>query len=152
MFQFQCPNGHLLQGEESQAGQAVNCPTCGILFIIPAPVGAAAPQPEPTPEPEPEPPKEPEILHIPCPNGHELETPEDMLDTEVLCPHCSVQFVLRRKDSIEFKAKKAKEEELKLRKSGEKWLKIAIGFAVVVVLFLLALILNDMLNREPATP
>src|SRR2546426_1104931 len=41
-FQFQCPQGHLLEGDPSQAGQAVNCPTCGMLFIIPAPLAAPA--------------------------------------------------------------------------------------------------------------
>src|SRR5690349_1780314 len=97
-FQFQCPQEHLLEGEESQAGQAINCPVCGMLFIIPEPIAAPAPE---TPPPEPEKPAEPELLHIPCPNGHELEVPPDMIDTEVLCPQCNVQFRLRAKDSIE---------------------------------------------------
>src|SRR5678809_655661 len=107
-FQFQCPQGHLLEGDPSQAGQAVNCPTCGMLFLIPAPLAAPAEQggafgpsfgppgeqassrfahlhdagdtstatEEAAPVVEaPAPPPEPELLHIPCPNGHELETP-----------------------------------------------------------------------------
>ena len=38
MFQFACPAGHLLEGEESQAGQQCDCPMCGVAFVIPAPV------------------------------------------------------------------------------------------------------------------
>src|SRR5687768_12387862 len=128
-FQFQCPQGHLLSGDESQAGQQCHCPTCGMLFIIPQPIvapvaaaggaydptnrwsaiaeqspaaeapafvpGAAA---APTATMAPAAPAEPELLHIPCPNGHELETPLDMLDQEVLCPQCNAQFRLRRKN------------------------------------------------------
>lgn len=43
-FQFLCPQGHLLQGEESQAGQACQCPMCGMQFLIPAPMPPAQPQ------------------------------------------------------------------------------------------------------------
>lgn len=43
-FQFLCPQGHLLQGHESQAGQRCKCPYCSIEFIVPAPAGM--PQPE----------------------------------------------------------------------------------------------------------
>jgi len=41
-FQFLCPQGHLLQGDPSQAGQQCACPTCGTVFIIPAPQGTPA--------------------------------------------------------------------------------------------------------------
>ncbi len=46
-FQFLCPHGHLLQGDESQAGQQCQCPYCGSLFIVPPPVSAPAPAPGP---------------------------------------------------------------------------------------------------------
>jgi len=46
-FQFLCPQGHLLQGDESQAGQQCACPTCGTTFVIPAPQHAAQAQPGP---------------------------------------------------------------------------------------------------------
>jgi len=36
-FQFLCPQGHLLQAEESQAGQQCKCPYCESLFFIPQP-------------------------------------------------------------------------------------------------------------------
>src|SRR5688572_6236857 len=46
-FQFQCPQGHLLEGEPNHAGQQCNCPMCGMLFIIPAPFAAPAAPPAP---------------------------------------------------------------------------------------------------------
>ena len=180
-FHFQCPNGHLLAGEESQAGQQCMCPVCTALFISPAPLTSAfpaiSPFPEPTPSagtaaapspfpafdpydrrppktlpaitPEPEPPAGPqptppapaplvvptesEVLHIPCPQGHRLETPAEMLDQEVLCPHCQVRFHLRRKDSEEYKQKKRAERARKEQRKGLAW----IIWAVVVVIAVL---------------
>ncbi len=143
-FQFTCPQGHLLSGEENQAGQHCNCPQCGMLFVIPAPAH------------EPEPafpgfgpgqstgggvlPTEPRLLHIPCPNGHELETPPEMLEQEVMCPHCGVQFRLRERDSAEYKRARSEERERRERKMGNAWFNWAIVIAVLVVIGLIALI------------
>ncbi|MBC7856804.1 MAG: hypothetical protein IAF94_25520 [Pirellulaceae bacterium] len=183
-FQFQCPQGHLLEGETSQAGKAVNCPTCGMLFLIPAPL--AEPVPEsvaqnygpmfgpPGEQPasrfahlgtgtatddappvdasagpvmeEPEAPAEQELLHIPCPNGHELETPLDMLEQEVLCPQCNAQFRLRKKDSVEYKRKKAEAEQLKEIKTGNLWFNIAIVAAVLVGILVMGLVAMTMMG------
>jgi len=38
-FQFLCPQGHLLQGDESQVGQQCKCPYCGEEFFVPPPSG-----------------------------------------------------------------------------------------------------------------
>jgi len=187
-FQFQCPGGHLLEGEPSQAGQAVNCPTCGMLFVIPAPLPepaqeqlAFAPAFGPPGEQAPsrfahlaamEPPvaspaaaeamapvaeapaeaAPPEVLHIPCPNGHELETPLDMLDQEVLCPQCHAQFLLRRKDSVEYKRKKHETEQIKEIKAGNLWLNIAIVAAVLVGLLVVGLIALSVLGKTSGAP
>jgi hypothetical protein len=196
-FQFQCPQGHLLSGDESQAGQACHCPTCGMLFLIPQPLAPAAgpfggpqfggatagaapfaglagpatpasqfappytpPPSEPEPifvpgqpspgvaaEPEPAPvPDAPELLHIPCPNGHELETPVDMLDQEVLCPTCNTQFKLRRKNSREFIRKKELEEKIRLEKVGGLWLTWAIIAVIGVGLGLVGLIVASQMK------
>ncbi len=188
-FQFQCPQGHLLEGDPSQAGQAVHCPTCGMLFLIPAPL-AAAPQPQqnfgptfgppgepapsrfahlgaatsdasasdtavapPAPAMEtPEPPAEPELLHIPCPKGHLLETPLEMLDQEVLCPTCNAQFKLRKKDSVEFKRKKEETERIKEIKTGSLWLNIAIVAAVLVGLLVVGLIAMTIAGSTKGLP
>ena len=80
-------------------------------------------------------------MHIPCPNGHELETPRDMLDQEALCPHCGVQFRLRAADSIEHKTKLQKQIERQEYKAGKAWLNRAIVVAVMVLVGLLLLIL-----------
>jgi rubredoxin len=186
-FQFQCPQGHLLEGDPSQAGQQCACPTCGTLFIIPAPVyapSAAAPWagpagaqptpwapgapagPEASPQspyapagapqqpatPAAEEPKEPELLHIPCPNGHELETPLDMLDQDVLCPQCQAQFTLRRRDSIEYKKKKEEEDRRREAKASKLALNAAIVAAVLVALLLIGLLVMATLGRTPKGP
>jgi hypothetical protein len=155
-FQFQCPQGHLLEGDESQAGQTCQCPTCGMAFIIPVPLTAPAaaawvdPGPQqpafpsfgggggPSPLPEVE--KAPTLLHIPCPKGHELEVPPEMLNEDVMCPHCGEQFKLRERDSIEFITKQQAEEERRINRSGKLWFNWAIVIAVGIVIFLIALI------------
>lgn len=142
-FLFQCPQDHLLEGEESQAGQAINCPVCGMLFIIPEPSPAAAPVPA-----VPETPPEPEFLHIPCPNGHELEVPAEMLDTEVLCPQCNAQFHLRAKDSIEHIKRREQEQALREAQTNKFWYQFSIGVVVVVALLLLTLMVMSAVNRS----
>lgn len=157
---------------------------CGMLFIIPQPIGEPAAAGGPGPynpgdrfaglaggdvalpagdpsapfvpdeasaevaasSPVPAPP-EPELLHIPCPNGHELETPVEMLEQEVLCPQCNAQFRLRRKDSVEFKTKKEQEETIKLEKVGNLWLNWAIVAVVLVVLILVGLVVFSQMNE-----
>lgn len=156
-FQFECPNGHLLEGTPDQAGQQCHCPTCGMLFLIPDPVEE---------EVEPEAvgdwpavggrrkkgigdlaPKGPELLHIPCPKGHVLETPPEMLDQEVLCPQCGAQFKLRRKDSVEFKRQREEQEMVKEMKTGKTFQQVAIIFAVLIGIGLIALIAISAANR-----
>jgi hypothetical protein len=85
-------------------------------------------------------PAEPRLLHIPCPNGHELETPDDMIGQEVLCPHCGAQFVLREKDSLEARHVRELELERRLREQSKAWFNWAIVISVLVVLTLVALI------------
>lgn len=36
IFQFYCPQGHLLQADSSHSGSIIVCPVCGVQFIIPA--------------------------------------------------------------------------------------------------------------------
>ena len=35
-FQFRCPQGHLLEGENEAVGQVVDCPICGVALTIPS--------------------------------------------------------------------------------------------------------------------
>lgn len=156
-FQFECPNGHLLEGTPDQAGQQCHCPTCGMLFLIPEPVAEETPAEDgdwpqiggrrkrglgdlaaPT---------GPVLLHIPCPNGHELETPPEMLDQEVLCPQCHAQFKLRRSNSVEFKRQQEEALMIKEHRLGTAWLQGAIIIAVLIVIGLGALIAISIANR-----
>jgi hypothetical protein len=100
----------------------------------------------------PEPPAEPELLHIPCPNGHELETPLDMLEQEVFCPQCNAQFRLRKKDSVEYKRKKEEGDRIKEIKSGNFWLKMAIVAAVLVGLLVLGLVAMTVMGGTKGSP
>jgi len=209
-FQFYCPHGHLLQGEETQIGQPCMCPYCQTEFMIPAPAGGPA-NPAATPvippeepyygqegsyeeEYEEEPPVEtredragaseffgfgskeqggeeqdvanagrvgdrvpdveapqniferkrekatPGIFHIPCPNGHILETPEEMLNQEAICPECEREFVLRWEKSIEGMREQATKQERHDRKIGNAWMNWAIAAAVIVVFGVLVMI------------
>jgi hypothetical protein len=213
-FQFLCPQGHLLQGDESHAGQQCQCPYCGTLFLIPqpqaaAPTGApgydpqaAAPPPSqpgwngPAPDasggygyppgapaPQQAPPTydemtyeqaapgegfpsiqtgpdfgggaaseemptevdlgtatNPDIVHIECSCGQQLETPVDMLGQEAMCPFCQSQFPLRYEDSVEYRQAKEEEIERRERQLGQKWFQWSIAAAVVVVLGVIVLV------------
>ncbi len=90
-FQFLCPQGHLLQGDESQAGQRCQCPYCGTEFLIPAPLSGPpadtsqymagqmpAQQPAATPpyqappqQPEQQPPEQPAPQFMQQPPGYQ---------------------------------------------------------------------------------
>jgi rubredoxin len=168
-FQFLCPQGHLLEGDESQAGQQCHCPTCGVLFIIPQRIAAptaeggdptqvagsvqlSVPEGDPSapyvPEEDPTAKLQSELLHIPCPKGHKLETPVEMLDQDVLCPQCNTRFRLRRKDSVEHKQQVEREESRRLEKAGNLWLNLAITAVVLIVLALLGLIALSSMDQS----
>jgi len=44
-FQFQCPQGHLLEAEETDVGKTCLCPYCGLTLAIPTPVGIVSSDP-----------------------------------------------------------------------------------------------------------
>ena len=195
-FQFLCPQGHLLQGEEAHMGMQCQCPQCGTAFIIPtiesapSPAGAsAAPDlglapfddADPLTGPASTPSRQREsapsgledfaaggfeshdlgsrsfaadegiseaigglsdevgevLLHIPCPNGHVLDVPLDMIGARAMCPHCRAEFRLRREKSEEY----LREQEILDAKRAQFWFKLAIIAAGVVVIVLLVMIL-----------
>jgi hypothetical protein len=80
------------------------------------------------------------LVHICCPNGHELETPMSMVGTDAMCPHCQVPFRLRYEDSKEYIEKKRKDRERREAAFGKKALQFAIIAAVLILLLLLGLI------------
>jgi hypothetical protein len=83
-----------------------------------------------------------DLVHLFCPNGHELETPTEMLGQDALCPHCRVQFRLRMRDTREFKDEQLRKEQ----EFNRKALRWAIITATVVGLGLLAMALYTVLG------
>lgn len=182
VFQFLCPRGHLLQVEESLAGQLCQCPHCESEFLVPQPCGDPRPDHLPvahaqTGDPSalhvgpPDPPfpqgafpgirtgataaddpaeaaaqlglgiaPHQDFLHIPCPKGHLLETPRDLLGQDAMCPFCQSQFRLRLADSREYRREQAERQQRRELKLGQSWLQWAIATAVVVVLGVIALV------------
>lgn len=185
-FQFLCPQGHLLQGEEQHMGMQCQCPQCGVAFIIPTierPTAAPslsgssldlAPIEEDRVEEEFAPDLSglapgttglerfddevfnsenlaagsiemnevidelgETLLHIPCPNGHVLDVPLDMIGARVMCPHCRAEFRLRREKSIEH----LREQELIDARRARFWFRLAILAASVVGIALIVMIL-----------
>ena len=188
VFQFQCPQGHVLQGNETDVGQQSQCPMCGEIFLIPSPLGQSGTEfVEPTVqdqapiqeqfaikeevavEPEinisvndpgtpavpsvadPVVDDAPELLHIDCPNGHELEVPREMLNQDALCPKCEVQFRLRESDSVEYQRKRQVEMETRERRIENAWLNWTIALGIFVVLFLIVIWAMTVLNKKPDT-
>ena len=149
-FQFQCPQGHLLEGEETDAGRQSTCPNCGTSFVVPQPTPESIITnefPDVTGGPKvqeavPELDKMPDLLHIPCPNGHELETPREMLNQDVLCPFCNSQFRLRENNSVEYVRRKEQEIEGQELKLGNKWMNWAIVLAALLTLALTLIIVS----------
>lgn len=106
---------------------------------------AAAPTEPAAPPPEEK--KEPRIVRIPCPQGHELQTPMDMVNQEVLCPICSTQFHLRYEDSIEFKEEQAELRRRKAESLNYAAMKWSIIAAVVIVVAILGMIVYMAVKR-----
>ncbi len=159
-FQFMCPQGHLLEGHESQMGQQVPCPVCGTLMIVPI-VGAnpveaqqpgAAEQPFPgLPEAASPPNAEkeaapavketPKTVRILCPNGHELHTPMDMIGMQAACPQCKAEFLLRYEDSLEYVEQKRIAREQRDAAFNQAALKWSIVAAVIVFIGLITMMI-----------
>ena len=81
------------------------------------------------------------VVHIPCPNGHQLETPRELLGEDAMCPICQAQFRLCLESSIEYRRHRAEKFEQRERQIGNQWMNAAIIAAVVVlgtVIFLIA--------------
>jgi len=84
----------------------------------------------------------PLVHEIPCPKGHILEAPHELLEQYVLCPVCNTRFRLKYKNSLATRRKYEQEMEARDAQSGAFWLKAAIGLAVIVVaglIFMIAL-------------
>jgi hypothetical protein len=108
---------------------------------------AAAPSSPPAEEK-----KEPRIVRIPCPQGHELQTPMDMVNQEVLCPICATQFHLRYEDSLEFKEEQVELRRRKAEQLNSAALKWSIITAAVVVAAIVGMIIYHVASAPPSEP
>lgn len=199
-FHFFCPQGHILEADIEQAGQAAVCPFCGIEMLIPAPLNQPS-GPSSTPssqEDSRQPPaagpaetallghgkdatvgqvsdassfpsisgpsveagtfeqsggtgpamalasgaeENQSVFHIPCPNGHILETPSEMLGTPVMCPICQTTFEPQYEASEEHRRKREETTAKAAERAARFWLQLAIGAAIVVLGGLIMLII-----------
>lgn len=149
-FEFYCPNGDLLEGDDEQLGTQGRCPICGSVFMFPkttlvaarekrrrdaqnavdvAAVDAAV-EADPPPEPLV---LEPRVIQVLCPNGHVLNTPEELLGSEAVCLKCKVRFSPTVERSVTYLRNKHRYETQKGAAQGRFWLGVAIVAATVVV-------------------
>ncbi|MGB9687287.1 hypothetical protein [Thermogutta sp.] len=208
-FRFFCPQGHILEAEVDQVGQAAACPFCGTAMLIPPPksvrengLGISLTPGDEQPElrepstvaaqfdfsppslvdsqrlpaaksgpsaenaagpvepgsdwssvqPEATFPTSmeggpavsdggPEVYHIPCPQGHVLETPREMLGTDAMCPFCQAVFHLAYEASQEYQERRRRQIELAEQRASLFWIRLAVGAAILVVGGLIAMII-----------
>jgi len=198
-FPFFCPQGHILEAEIEQAGQAAACPFCGTEMLIPPP-GNRTRQAESPPRgaDQSQSDHDPamaatssleiapdgvgdgmpmgtsglasaaemgpdasageqsafagiatglsigettdEVLHIPCPHGHVLETPPDMLGMPMMCPICRTTFEPQYELSQEYRQKREEMAARASERAARFWLNLAIGAAILVLGGLIMLI------------
>jgi len=81
------------------------------------------------------------VLHIPCPLGHILETPPEMLGMAVMCPMCQTTFEPQYEASQEYRQKREEMAAKAAERAARFWLQLAIGTAIVVLGGLIMLII-----------
>jgi len=82
-----------------------------------------------------------DILHIPCPLGHILETPPEMLGIAVMCPICQTTFEPQYEASQEYRQKREEMAAKAAERAARFWLQLAIGAAILVLGGLIMLII-----------
>ena len=89
----------------------------------------------------------PEVFHIPCPNGHVLETPAELIGQYAKCPECDVAFDLREEHSEEYLRRQQIAEESHLARLDRRWLNRAIVIVMLVCLGLIGLAIATFLSQ-----
>jgi len=154
-FEFYCPNGHLLEGDDEQLGTQGRCPICGTLFRFPTTTlvarreklrreaempasDAAAESAAPELAPEPVVPER-RVIQVLCPNGHVLNVLEELLGSEAVCLKCKTKFVPTTERSIPYLRTKHRYETQKGEAQGRFWMGVAVlGVTAVVTAFVVA--------------
>lgn len=154
-FEFYCPNGHLLEGDDEQLGTQGRCPICGMLFRFPTTTlvarreklrhdaaargdGAKSEAAEPELPPEPIVPER-RVIQVLCPKDHVLDMPEELLGTEVKCLKCKTRFVPTNERTVAYLRTKHRYETQKGEAQGRFWMGAAVlGVTAVVTAFVVA--------------
>jgi len=93
------------------------------------------------PKPEEKPVEDPNrIVRIPCPQGHELETPLSMVGMDAMCPHCGEQFTLLYENSVEHREEQALKRQQREEQFTRRLVKWSIIGGVVILLAFIVLI------------
>ena len=172
-FPFLCPQGHVLEGESAESGLETKCPQCGVAFYVPDYEPPREVFPSASSQATQQPEKlagmtdlldelgggaassaAPDqlmsggdlssgVVHIPCPNGHELETPFEMLGLEAYCPYCGDKFRLKEQNSVEYQRQQAIVDA----KRAKIWFNVAVGAAGFILVGLPLLMLISCLAR-----
>lgn len=82
----------------------------------------------------------PGAVHIPCPAGHVLETPPDMVGRDAMCPFCGQVFRLEFRNSLEYQQEQEQRAARQAERAARFWLQWAIAAAIVTVGGLILLI------------
>lgn len=82
----------------------------------------------------------PGAVHIPCPAGHVLETPPDMVGRDAMCPFCGQVFRLEFRNSLEYQREQEQRAAQRAERAARLWMQWAIIAAIVTVGGLILLI------------
>ncbi len=73
------------------------------------------------------------VVHIPCPAGHVLETPRNMLGSDAMCPFCRQVFRLELQNSLEYLQEIEERAAREAERVARFWLRLAIAAAVITL-------------------
>jgi hypothetical protein len=94
----------------------------------------------------------PQVYRIPCPKGHILETPSDMIGQQALCPYCNTQFALRVEDSVEYQEEQAAAKLRREEEINRLWVKWSIRAVIFVVVMFVGMMVYAFWLRDYFQP
>jgi predicted nucleic acid-binding Zn ribbon protein len=79
---------------------------------------------------------------VACPQGHTVRVPEHLLGRSLFCPTCSVAFSPKLSDTAEYRAEQRQMRRERDERRARRWLWIAVGAALIVVITLLVMLVS----------